>query len=108
MDNMTLYSVERTFQNKKEFHARDKVTWYKDTIYRGMFEKSLLKEGYSLKELDFCIEKNYLKKSFTRYKDGSLRTSYLYIKREMPQRETFKIWIDKIYRFIKGQYKEYY
>jgi hypothetical protein len=105
---MSKYEIERTFETKKEFHVREKKTWYRDTIYRGISHKSLLKEGYLNKDLIEAEKNGWLRKHQIVDKNGEILNAYIWLDREMPQRETFKRLLDKIYRFLKGEYKEYY
>jgi hypothetical protein len=101
-------SLEKTFYYHKEFHSRIKKKWYKDTIYRGMFVNTLLKGKYNHKELKFAEESNWIKFEQIKSPDGSHRNAYLWIDKEMPQREPFKIALDWIRRLIQGEFDEYY
>jgi len=108
MSNMKKYELERTFETKKEFHVREVKRWYKDTIYRGMFHKTLIHEGYLNADLVAAEKMGWLKKHQVVDENGTHRNAYLWLDREMPQRETFKILVDKIYRLFTGDYDEYY
>jgi hypothetical protein len=103
----TKHYLNKLFEEKKEFHVRSKKTWWKDYIYRAMSKDALLRAGLSKGDLKNAVTSGWLEKQSIEEK-GKYRTVYINLGREMPQREPFKIWIDKIYRYFKNELDEYY
>lgn len=109
MSNMDKYALERTFEEHTEFHGRTKRGVTKDQIYRGMFENTLERiHGYQKHELKMAVNSGWLEKTYIDPDGNGIRTAYLWVEEEMPQRGWFKQLIDKVYRWITGEYERYY
>jgi len=108
--NMAKYQLERTFFNHSKFNSRDTAasTKFKDVIYKGLFESELKAQGYTNKELDKAVKNNWIKRVYIAPNGMTLRTAYLWLDVEMPQYTPIKRFIDKMYRFVTGEYKRYY
>lgn len=109
MDNEEIKNdLKYAFENLVEFHVRNEKKWYRDRIYRGVFHKTLIQEGFLQKQLKIALDEGFIEEHKIIDENGSQRLAYLWIEREMPQREPFKRLIDRIYRLFLGEYSEYY
>lgn len=99
---------EYAFECLVEFHVRTEKKWHRDKIYRGVFHKTLIKEGFLQRDIELAKTNGFIIENKIKYDDGSQRISYLCLTKEMPQREKLKRIFDKIYRLIRGEYSEYY
>lgn len=106
--NLQKYELEQTFKNHCEFHGRDERGVIKDKIYRGIFEQTLEKEGYTKKELKDACKQRWIKETYVKPNDYTLRKGYLWLEEEMVQRSPLKTFFDKIYRLLRGEYHKYY
>lgn len=109
MSNMEKYELERTFEQHTEFHGRTSKGVVKDKNYRGMFENTLKNiHGYQPHELKKACASGWLEKTYVNPDGKGIRNAYLWLDEEMPQRGWFKTLIDKIYRWLTGDYERYY
>lgn len=106
--NMEKYTLEKTFEKHREFHGRDTQGTLHDSIYRGMFESTLIDNyGYTKPQLKHAAENSWIKKTYIQIDNRGIQNAYLWLGEEMPQRG-WKMYLDKIYRFITGDYQRYY
>ena len=106
--NMEKDTLEQTFEKHREFHGRDERGIITDKIYCGLFEATLLNNfGYNQLQLKEAAENNWIKKTWIEVDNKGIQNAYLWLGEEMPQRG-WKMYVDKVYRFIKGDYQRYY
>lgn len=106
--NLEKYNLKKTFENHSEFHGRDSRGKFRDKIYRGIFEQTLESEGYTKKELKTACQQGWLKETYVKPNNYTLRKGYLWLEEEMVQRSPIKVFFDKIYRLLTGEYSKYY
>lgn len=100
--------LDRIFEKQREFHARDGKGLVKDRIFRGMFESTLMKQGYDKGALMQACEEGLMKRTYIDPDGRGIRTAYLWLKEEMPQRGFFKQMLDRITKWWGGDYERYY
>jgi hypothetical protein len=106
---MDKYTIERTFELHTEFHARDQVGFSRDKIFRGIFENTLTRiHGYQKHELKSATKRGWVKRVDLNPDGSGIRTAYIWLLEEMPQRGAIKTFFDKIYRRCTGEYERYY
>jgi hypothetical protein len=108
--NMSKYALERTFFTQSKFNARDSEASdiLKDKIYKGMFHDELVKAGYTQAELTKAVRNGWLKKTHVAPNGTTLRLAYLWTQDELPQYKAWKRALDRVYRFVTGDYSRYY
>ena len=96
-----LSRLQDIFKNFNEFEGRPQKGIFKDVLYKGIFEKTLLKDHHFKKKfLKKCIKKKLLEKHYINV-NGVQKVGYLWTKEKLPQRSFLKIKIEKILNFFK-------
>ena len=96
--------LKAIYKTRFEFEGRIKKTFLNDTIYMGIFAKTLIQKwGFDKKFLKDAEKKGILyKKHFAPNGiKGTYKVGYLFLETELSQRTKFKRFIKSIWKLFK-------